>query len=98
MNSAFRWVSCAGSGRTVLAVAQAGASELRVQLFRRVTSVKTGDIAKRFEAANAGVKIVIDKVPYKAVTEQRRCRYSWRREGQADIARVTDLGQPVNTP
>ena len=30
----------------------------------------TGDIAKRFRAANASVKIVIDKVPYKAVTEQ----------------------------
>ena len=50
----------------------------------------TADIAKRFEAANAGIKIVIDKVPYKAVVETLPVQLA-AGEGP-DIARVTDLG------
>ena len=79
------------AGVTVLAVAQAGAQELRVQCYSDGNECEvTGDIAKRFEAANAGVKIVIDKVPYKAVTEQLPVQLA-AGEGP-DIARVTDLG------
>lgn len=79
------------AGVTVLVAAQAGAQELRVQCYSDGNECEvTGDIAKRFEAANAGVKIVIDKVPYKAVTEQLPVQLA-AGEGP-DIARVTDLG------
>ena len=79
------------AGVTVLVAAQAGAQELRVQCYSDGNECEvTGDIAKRFEAANAGVKIVIDKVPYKAVTEQLPVQLA-AGEGPG-IARVTDLG------
>ncbi len=67
------------------------AQELRVQCYSDGNECEvTGDIAKRFEAANAGVKIVIDKVPYKAVVETLPVQLA-AGEGP-DIARVTDLG------
>ncbi len=70
---------------------QVSAQELRVQCYTDGNECDvTGDIAKRFEAANAGVKIVIDKVPYKAVLEQLPVQLA-AGEGP-DIARVTDLG------
>ncbi len=70
---------------------QVSAQELRVQCYSDGNECDvTGDIAKRFEAANAGVKIVIDKVPYKAVLEQLPVQLA-AGEGP-DIARVTDLG------
>lgn len=79
------------AGVTVLATAQAGAQELRVQCYSDGNECEvTGDIAKRFEAANSGAKIIIDKVPYKAVTEQLPVQLA-AGEGP-DIARVTDLG------
>ena len=44
------------------------AAELRVQCYSDGNECEvTGDIAKRFEAANPDAKIIIDKVPYKAV-------------------------------
>lgn len=71
--------------------AQVSAQELRVQCYSDGNECEvTGDIAKRFEAANAGIKIVIDKVPYKAVVEQLPVQLA-AGEGP-DIARVTDLG------
>ena len=58
------------AGVTVLVAAQAGAQELRVQCYSDGNECEvTGEIAKRFEAANPGTKIIIDKVPYKAVVE-----------------------------
>lgn len=70
---------------------QVSAQELRVQCYSDGNECEvTGDIAKRFEAANAGIKIVIDKVPYKAVVEQLPVQLA-AGEGP-DIARVTDLG------
>ena len=46
--------------------------------------------AKRFEAANAGTKVVIDIVPYKTILEQLPVQLA---AGQGpDIARITDLG------
>ena len=74
-----------------LAASPALAQELRVQCYSDGNECEvTGEIAKRFEAANAGAKIVIDKVPYKAVVEQLPVQLA-AGEGP-DIARVTDLG------
>src|SRR6185295_18929774 len=50
----------------------------------------TRDLAKRFEAKNADVKVVVDQVPYKAIVEQLPVQLA-AGEGP-DIARVTDLG------
>ena len=69
----------------------AQAQELRVQCYSDGNECEvTGEIAKRFEAANSGAKIVIDKVPYKAVVEQLPVQLA-AGEGP-DVARVTDLG------
>jgi hypothetical protein len=46
------------------------AAEIRVQCYSDGNECEvTGDLAKRFEARNPGIKVVIDKVPYKAVVE-----------------------------
>ena len=75
----------------VLIATPALAQELRVQCYSDGNECEvTGDIAKRFEAANAGAKIVIDKVPYKAVLETLPVQLA-AGEGP-DIGRVTDLG------
>jgi alpha-1,4-digalacturonate transport system substrate-binding protein len=73
------------------ATAPAQAADVRVQCYSDGNECEvTGEIAKRFEAENAGTKIVIDKVPYKAVVEQLPVQLA---AGQGpDIARVTDLG------
>lgn len=72
-------------------VVPAAAQELRVQCYSDGNECEvTGEIAKRFEAANAGAKIVIDKVPYKAVVETLPVQLA-AGEGP-DIGRVTDLG------
>jgi alpha-1,4-digalacturonate transport system substrate-binding protein len=74
-----------------LAALPALAQELRVQCYSDGNECEvTGDIAKRFEAANAGVKIVIDKVPYKAVVETLPVQLA-AGEGP-DVGRVADLG------
>lgn len=73
------------------AAAPALAQELRVQCYSDGNECDvTGEIARRFEAANAGAKIVIDKVPYKAVVETLPVQLA-AGEGP-DIGRVTDLG------
>ena len=74
-----------------LSCAGAAAQELRVQCYSDGNECEvTGEIAKRFEAANAGAKIVIDKVPYKAVVETLPVQLA-AGEGP-DVARVADLG------
>lgn len=68
-----------------------GASDLRVQCYSDGNECEvTGEIAKRFEAANPTIKIIIDKVPYKAVVETLPVQLA-AGEGP-DVARVTDLG------
>ena len=53
-----------------LAALSAQASDLRVQCYSDGNECEvTADIARRFEASNPGTKIIIDKVPYKAVVE-----------------------------
>src|SRR5262245_61689169 len=67
------------------------AAEIRVQCYSDGNECEvTGDLAKRFEAKNPGTKVIIDKVPYKAVVETLPVQLA-AGEGP-DIARVTDLG------
>ncbi len=48
------------------------------------------DLLKRFEAQNQDIKVVLDQVPYKAITENLPVQLA---SGQGpDIARVVDLG------
>ena len=69
----------------------AQAAEIRVMCYQDgVECEVTAAQAKRFEAANPGVKVVIDTVPYKTIVEQLPVQLA---AGQGpDIARVTDLG------
>ncbi len=85
-------VTCSIAGLSLMALATATqAAELRVQCYSDGNECEvTGDIAKRFEAANPDAKIIIDKVPYKAVVEQLPVQLA-AGEGP-DVARVTDLG------
>ena len=70
---------------------QAAAAEIRVACYSDGNECEvTQELAKRFEAQNSDVKVVIDKVPYKAILEQLPVQLA-AGEGP-DIARVTDLG------
>ena len=79
----------------VLAVALGSASaqtrEIRVMCYQDGNECEvTNDLARRFEAQNAGVKVVVDTVPYRTIVEQLPVQLA---AGQGpDIARVTDLG------
>src|SRR5262249_43308961 len=67
------------------------AAEIRVQCYSDGNECEvTQDLAKRFETKNPGTKVVVDKVPYKAVVETLPVQLA-AGEGP-DIARVTDLG------
>src|SRR5215831_2071598 len=67
------------------------AGEVRVACYSDGNECEvTQELAKRFESQNSDVKVVIDKVPYKAITEQLPVQLA-AGEGP-DIARVTDLG------
>jgi alpha-1,4-digalacturonate transport system substrate-binding protein len=84
-------IAAIAAGVALTVSTQVSAQELRVQCYSDGNECEvTADIAKRFEAANAGIKIVIDKVPYKAVVETLPVQLA-AGEGP-DIARVTDLG------
>ncbi len=66
-------------------------AEIRVMCYQDgIECDVVSEQAKRFEAANAGTKVVIDVVPYKTILEQLPVQLA---AGQGpDIARVTDLG------
>jgi alpha-1,4-digalacturonate transport system substrate-binding protein len=67
------------------------AADIRVQCYSDGNECEVlGELAKRFESRNAGTKVMIDKVPYKAVVETLPVQLA-AGEGP-DIARVTDLG------
>jgi alpha-1,4-digalacturonate transport system substrate-binding protein len=72
-------------------VTHALAAEIRVACYSDGNECEvTQDLAKRFESQNADVKVVIDKVPFKAIVEQLPVQLA---AGQGpDIARVTELG------
>jgi len=67
------------------------AGEIRVACYSDGNECEvTQELAKRFESQNADVKVLIDKVPYKAIVETLPVQLA-AGEGP-DIARVTDLG------
>lgn len=69
----------------------APAAEIRVMCYSDGNECDvTRDLAKRFESRNAGITVVVDQVPYKAIVEQLPIQLA-AGEGP-DIARVTDLG------
>jgi alpha-1,4-digalacturonate transport system substrate-binding protein len=81
-------------GLTALALAASGAvaaGEIRVMCYQDGNECDvTAEQIKRFEAANAGTKVILDVVPYKTIVEQLPVQLA---AGQGpDIARVTDLG------
>ena len=67
------------------------AAEIRVMCYQDGNECDvTAEIVKRFEAQNAGTKVILDVVPYKTIVEQLPVQLA---AGQGpDIARVTDLG------
>ncbi len=74
-----------------LASGAASAADIRVMCYQDGNECDvTRDLAKRFEAQNPDVKVIIDTVPYKAIVEQLPVQLG-AGEGP-DIARVTDLG------
>ena len=74
----------------VPAAAQA-ATDLRVMWYSDGNEGEVmRDLLDRFEAANPDIKVTLDRVPYKTITENLPALVS---SGQApDLARVTDLG------
>ena len=75
----------------VLLPASVMAADIRVMCYQDgVECEVTAELAKRFEAQNAGIKVIVDVVPYKSIVEQLPVQLA---AGQGpDIARVTDLG------
>ena len=74
---------------SIAGVALAG--EIRVACYSDGNECEvTQELAKRFEGQNPDVKVLIDKVPYKAIVETLPVQLA-AGEGP-DIARVTDLG------
>jgi alpha-1,4-digalacturonate transport system substrate-binding protein len=69
----------------------AHAGDVRVMCYQDGNECEiTTELAKRFEAQNPSIKIIVDTVPYRTVVEQLPVQLA---AGQGpDIARVTDLG------
>jgi alpha-1,4-digalacturonate transport system substrate-binding protein len=69
----------------------AHAGDVRVMCYQDGNECEiTTELAKRFEAQNPSIKIIVDAVPYRTVVEQLPVQLA---AGQGpDIARVTDLG------
>lgn len=69
----------------------AHAADIRVMCYQDgVECTVTAELARKFEAANPGTKVIIDVVPFKTILEQLPVQLA---AGQGpDIARVTDLG------
>lgn len=69
----------------------ASAADIRVMCYQDGNECDvTAELAKRFEAQNAGTKVIVDVVPFKTILEQLPVQLA---AGQGpDIARVTDLG------
>ena len=75
----------------VLPMAAHAATEIRIMWYNDGNEGEVArDLLNRFEAANPDIKVVLDQVPYKMITENLPQLVS---SGQApDIARITDLG------
>ena len=91
MNRPPRLTTLLVASAAVALCTHAVAAEIRVACYSDGNECEvTQDLANRFEAQNPDVKVVIDKVPYKAIVEQLPVQLA---AGQGpDIARVTDLG------
>ena len=74
-----------------LGSANAQTREIRVMCYQDGNECEvTNELARKFEAQNAGVRVVVDTVPYRTIVEQLPVQLA---AGQGpDIARVTDLG------
>lgn len=68
----------------------AAAADIRVMCYQdSVECDVTSELARRFEAQNPGVRVIVDNVPFKTILEQLPVQLA---AGQGpDIARVTDL-------
>ncbi len=76
---------------TALGAASASAQEIRFMCYSDGNECEVmSDILERFEAANPGVDVIIDVVPYQAITDNLPVQLA-AGEGP-DIAKVTDLG------
>jgi alpha-1,4-digalacturonate transport system substrate-binding protein len=71
--------------------ATAQAADIRVMCYQDgIECDVTAELIKRFEAQNAGTKVILDVVPYPTIVQQLPVQLA---AGQGpDIARVTDLG------
>lgn len=90
MKKLLRRAVLAGMAAFMPALAQA-ATDLRIMWY---SDGNEGDVMRelldRFEKANPDIKVILDRVPYKTITENLPALVS---SGQApDMARVTDLG------
>ncbi len=95
MKTLFRRTIMAGAAMLALPLLAAAparaATELRIMWY---SDANEGDVMRdlldRFEKANPDIKVVLDRVPYKTITDNLPALVS---SGQApDMARVTDLG------
>jgi alpha-1,4-digalacturonate transport system substrate-binding protein len=90
----YRTVLCLGTAAIALGMglgSARAASELRLTCYGDGNECEVmRELLDRFEADNADIKVVIDKVPYKAILESLPVQLA-AGEGP-DLARVTDLG------
>ena len=82
---------CAIAAAILVAPLAAQAADIRVMCYQDgIECNVTAELARKFEAANPGTKVILDVVPYKTIVEQLPVQLA---AGQGpDIARVTDLG------
>ena len=86
-----RWLPAVALSAVAVLPLAAQSAEIRVMCYQDGQECEvTSAIAKRFEVANPGTKVLVDVVPYKTVVEQLPVQLA---AGQGpDIARVTELG------
>lgn len=86
-----RWLPAVALSTMAVLPLAAQSADIRVMCYQDGQECEvTSAIAKRFEAANPGTKVLVDVVPYKTVVEQLPVQLA---AGQGpDIARVTELG------
>ncbi|WFE91204.1 ABC transporter substrate-binding protein [Roseibium porphyridii] len=91
MNRKLELASGAVLASLMLGVGAASAEEIRLMCSSDGNECEAAmEIIQRFEADNPGVKVVMDKVPYKAILENLPVQLA---AGTGpDIAKVTDLG------
>lgn len=78
-------------GALIVPIAARAATEVRIMWYSDGNEGEVvRDLLNRFETANPDIKVILDTVPYKTITENLPAQVA---SGQApDMARVTDLG------